>query len=104
MYFKDNKEKLIFNNISFTKYNSLICSFYNSNKFFVLNPGILIPIWVKELEEKEEGKKDKKENQEIGNKLVKFNMNTGEFYVLKEHEVIFTSINDKQKLKEFESF
>ena len=27
-----------------------------------------------------------------------------EFYVLKEHEIIFTSINDKSKLKEFDSF
>ena len=108
MFFKDNKINLQFNNFSFTKYSSLVVGFYNSNKFFVLNPGILTPVWVKELEEKEEGKKEKKEKSkekvEIGNKVTKFNLNNGEFYILKDHEVIFTSINDKQKLKEFETF
>ena len=96
------EENLQINNFSFTKNSNLIVGFYNSNKFYVLNAGILSPIWVKELEEKDEGKKGENEN-EIGNKIVEFNSNNGEFYILKEHEVIFTSINDKFKLKEFES-
>ena len=105
VFFKDNKEFLEINNFSFTKYSNLVVGFYNSNKIFVLNAGMLSPIWMKELEEKEEGKKDKKEKvQEKGNKNVEFNSNNGEFYVLKEHEIIFTSINDKSKLKEFDSF
>jgi len=36
--------------------------------------------------------------------MVEFNCENGEFYILKEHEIIFTSINDKAKLKEFEPF
>ena len=63
---------------------------------------------MKELEEKEEGIKDKKEkiiiNKEIENKMLEFNSENGEFYILKEHEIILTSINDKLKLKEFEAF
>ena len=102
------EENAQINNFAFTKYNNLIVGFYNSDKFYVLNAGILSPIWMKELEEKEEGKKDKKEKvkmkREIGNKMVEFNSENGEFYILKDHEVIFTSINDKLKLKEFETF
>ena len=42
---------------------------------------------------------------ESENEIVEFNYNNGrEFYILKEQEVIFTSINDKFKLKEFDSF
>ena len=105
MMFEENAQ---INNFSFTKYGNLIISFYNSNKFWVVNAGILSPIWIKELEEKEEGKKEKKEKskipKEIGNRMVEFNCENGEFYILKEHEIIFTSINDKAKLKEFEAF
>lgn len=36
--------------------------------------------------------------------MINFNANNGEFYILKNHEIIFSSINDKMKLKEFESF
>ena len=101
---------LMFNNFSFTKYSNLIVGFYNSNNFYVLNSGILSPIWVKELEEMEEKEKEKKKEKkekskpEIGNKMINFNANNGEFYILKNHEIIFSSINDKMKLKEFESF
>ena len=104
MFFKDNKEFLEINNFSFTKYSNLVVGFYNSNKIFVLNAGMLSPIWMKELEEKEEEKNKKEKKYEKGNKNVEFNSNNGEFYVLKEHEIIFTSINDKSKLKEFDSF
>ena len=59
-------------------------------------------------EKKKKDKKDKKEKSKIKeeseNKIVEFNCNNGEFYILKEQEVIFTSINDKFKLKEFDSF
>ena len=102
------EENILFNNFSFTRDSNLVVGSYNSNNFYVLNAGILSPIWIKELEEKEEGKKEKKNKKKIqqdsGNKLVEFNCDTGEFYVLKEHEIIFTSINDKFKLKEFENF
>ena len=110
MLFEDN---LQINNFSFTKYSNLIVGFNNSDKFFVLNAGVLTPIWITELEKKDEEKKEKKSkkeklkekiNEEIENKIVEFNSNNGEFYVLKEQEVIFTSINDKLKLKEFDSF
>ena len=105
IFFKDNKEFLEINNLSFTKYSNLVVGFYNSTKIFVLNAGMLSPIWMKELEGKEEGKKDKKEKiQEKGNINVEFNSNNGEFHILKEHEIIFTSINDKSKLKEFDPF
>ena len=110
MLFEDN---LQINNFSFTKYSNLIVGFNNSDKFFVLNAGVLTPIWITELEKKDEEKKEKKSkkeklkekiDEEIENKIVEFNCNNGEFYVLKEQEVIFTSINDKLKLKEFDSF
>ena len=105
MLFEENAE---INNFCFTKYGNLIITCYNSNKFYVFNAGILSPLWIKELEEKEEGKKEKKEKskipKEIGNKMVEFNCQNGEFYILREHEIIFTSINDKAKLKEFEPF
>ena len=77
----------------------------------VLNAGVLTPIWITDLEKKDEEKKDKKDKkektkikEESENKIVEFNCNNGEFYILKEQEVIFTSINDKFKLKEFDSF
>ena len=103
--------ELRFNNFSFTKYSNLIVGFYNANQFYVLNGGILKPVWVKELEEIEEEKKQKKEKEKKNkNKKEKiyiikfeFNCTNGEIYVLKEHEVFFTSINDKLQLKEFES-
>ena len=105
MLFEENAQ---INNFSFTKYNNLIVGFYNYDKCYVLNAGILSPIWIKELEENEEEIKDKKEkiiiNKEIENKMLEFNSENGEFYILKEHEIIFTSINDKLKLKEFEAF
>ena len=108
MLFEDN---LQINNFSFTKYSNLVVGFYNSDKFLVLNAGVLTPIWITDLEKKDEEKKDKKDKKEKAkikeeseNKIVEFNCNNGEFYILKEQEVIFTSINDKFKLKEFDSF
>ena len=108
MLFEDN---LQINNFSFTKYSNLVVGFYNSDKFLVLNAGVLTPIWITDLEKKDEEKKDKKDKKEKSkikeeseNKIVEFNCNNGEFYILKEQEVIFTSINDKFKLKEFDSF
>ena len=106
--FKNDNENLLFNYFSFTKYSNLIAGFYNSNNIFVLNGGTLSPIWYSELEEKEEGKKEKKEKvkdikKEIGSKIIEFNPNNGDFYVLKESEVIISSIKEKSKLKELES-
>ena len=108
MFFTDNKENLIFNNFSFTRYCNLITGFYNSNKIFVICGGALTPKRCTDIEEKEEGKKDKKEKgkdikKRIGNNLVEFNYNNGEFYVLKDNEISFTSIIDKNMLRELES-
>jgi hypothetical protein len=108
MFFTDNKEDLIFNSFSFTRYGNLITGFYNSNKIFVICGGALTPKRCNDLEEKEEGKKDKKEKgkdlkKKIGNNLLEFNSNNGEFYVLKDNEIFFTSIIDKNMLRELES-
>ena len=104
--FKNENGDLLFNYFSFTKYSNLIAGFYNSNNVCILNGGTLTPIWDNELEEKEEGKKEKKEKDiknEIGNKLLEFNPNNGDFYMLKESEIIISTIKEKSKLKELES-
>ena len=104
----NNNEDLLFNHFSFTKYSNLIAGFYNSNNVYVLNGGTLTPIWDSELEEKEEGKKEKKEKtkdvkKEIGSKLLEFNPSNGDVYMLKESEIIISTIKEKSKLKELES-
>ena len=106
--FKNENGDLLFNYFSFTKYSNLIAGFYNSNNVYVLNGGTLTPIWDNELEEKEEGKKEKKEKakdikKEIGSKLLEFNPINGDFYMLKENEIIISTIKEKSKLKELES-
>ena len=104
----NNNEDLLINHFSFTKYSNLIAGFYNSNNVYVLNGGTLTPIWDSELEEKEEGKKEKKEKtkdvkKEIGSKLLEFNPSNGDVYMLKESEIIISTIKEKSKLKELES-
>ena len=92
-YFKDNKQDLQFNNISFTKKYNLIVGFYNRNKFCVINASNLTPSWVKEIE-----------NNEKGTKMINYNYIKGEFYILYKNKFIIMTIKKKNELKEFDSF
>ena len=98
LYFKDNKLNLQFNSISFTKNSNLIVGFYNTNKFYVLRASNLAVLWIKEIMNEED--KIKKN----GTKMVEYNYNNREFYFLYEDEFIITTLQEKDGLKEFDSF
>jgi hypothetical protein len=91
--FKDKKELLQFNNISFTKNSNLIVGFYNSKSFYVISASDLTPLWIKNIE-----------NNEMGTEMIEYNCNEGEFYILYKNKFIVMTLTEKEGLKNFESF
>ena len=96
-YFKDKKIYFQFNNISFTKNANLIVGFNNLNKFFVLDASNLQVLWVKEI------KRDEDKSQKSGNKMLEYNYNSGEFYILYDEEYNIMTL-EKNEMKLFDTY
>ena len=91
----DKNNNLQFNNISFTKYSNLVVGFYNSNEFHVLDASNLTKLFA--------GNKDTNENKK-GTKMIEYNYNTGEFYILYNNQYIMMTLKEKDELRDFEAF
>ena len=92
----DLKMDLEFNNISFTKYSNLVVGFENSNEIQVLSASNLNTLWKKQINN-EENKAQKK-----GTKIVEYNYNTEEFYILYDNELYAMTLKEKDEQKEFD--
>ena len=103
--FKNENMNLEFNSISFTKNSNLIVGFNNLNQLYILKASNLSKLWEKDLENdkcKDKGKvKDK--NTKYGTKMIEYDYNNGEFYILYDNEFINMTLKTKNEMAKFES-
>ena len=92
----DLKMDFEFNNISFTKYSNLVVGFDNYNEIQVLSASNLNSLWRKQINSEEN------KIQKNGTKIVEYNYNTEEFYILYDNEFYVMTLKDKDEQKEFD--
>ena len=92
----DLKMDLEINNISFTKYSNLVVGFDNSNEIQILSASNLIPLWKKQINSEEN------KNLKKGTKIVEYNNNTEEFYILYDNEFLVMTLKEKDEQKELD--
>jgi hypothetical protein len=95
--FNFRKDYCQFNSISLTKSGNLIVGFYNFNSIYILSGSKLNVLWTKDII------KDPKMYNK-GTRMVEYNSNYGEFYILYENNFQIMTLNDKNEQKELESF
>ena len=95
--FNFRKDYCQFNNISLTKSGNLIVGFYNFNSIYILSGSKLNVLWTKDII------KDPKMYNK-GTRMVEYNSNYGEFYILYDNNFQIMTLNDKNEQKELESF
>ena len=96
--FIDNKSnnRLLINNISFTKNSNLVVGFYYSDKYSILEPWGLTPVIKSQII------KNSNKMEFSGIQLVEFDYKIGAFYILYNNEFyINSSIEELKKLESF---
>ena len=92
----DLKMDLEINNISFTKYSNLVVGFDNSNEIQILSASNLNPLWKKQINSEEN------KNLKKGTKIVEYNNNTEEFYILYDNDFLVMTLKEKDEQKELD--